>query len=288
MKLIKCIKGLSIAALLICLVGCSESGGGLGPTKPSSKGTIQVVNTKPKKCQFAVFEARLEDVTGEVSFSYDFGDGTKIETEEKFVEHIYVEAKEFTVIAKAFEDGKEIISENILVTVTDNGPECTYIALVNESAANLQTQDVGGLAKSIIKNTSGQLVHVYDKVLTGFAARLSPEAANTVGGLAEVSTMALSTPVGLSAIQKPPVGAWGLDRIDQRDRPLDGDYNYERTGKGVDIYILDTGLWINHQEFQGRVGLGRNVILMKIQIALMIVMAMVHMLQVLQQEQPLV
>ncbi len=257
MKLIKYLKWLIIAILLIYFVGCSQSGG--KPNKPTSKGTIQVVNTKPKKCEFAVFEAKLENVTGKVTFSYDFGDGTKTQTEELAVEHIYVEAKDFTVAAKAFEDGQEIISENIVVTVT-GGPECTYIALVDESSASLQTQDIGSVARSIISNADGQLIHVYDKVLTGFAARLSPEAANTVGGLAEVSTMALSTPVGLSAIQKPPAGAWGLDRIDQRDRPLDGNYSYERTGKGVDVYILDTGLWTNHQEFRGRVGLGRNIV----------------------------
>ena len=56
MKLTKYIKGLIIVVLLMYLAGCSTSGG--GPTKPSSKGTIQVVNTKPKKCEFAVFEAK--------------------------------------------------------------------------------------------------------------------------------------------------------------------------------------------------------------------------------------
>ncbi len=257
MKFTKCIKWLIILTLLIYFVGCSKSG--KRPIKPNSKGTIQAVNTKPKKCEIAEFEAKLESVTGKVSFSYDFGDGTNVQTEELSIEHIYVEAKSFTVTAKAFEDGKEIINDNIVVTVTD-GPECTYIALVDESATNLQTQDIDSVARNIISDADGELVHIYDKVLTGFAARLSPKAANTVGNLAEVSTLALSTPVGLSAIQKPPTGAWGLDRIDQRDRPLDGNYNYEGSGKGVSVYILDTGLWANHQEFQGRVGLGRNIV----------------------------
>lgn len=42
-----------------------------------------------------------------------------------------------------------------------------------------------------------------------------------------------------------------LDRIDQRGG-LDAFYNYPRTGTGVHVYIVDTGVWIQHNEFGGR------------------------------------
>jgi hypothetical protein len=42
-----------------------------------------------------------------------------------------------------------------------------------------------------------------------------------------------------------------LDRIDQRNG-LDAFYNYPRTGTGVHVYIVDTGVWIQHNEFGGR------------------------------------
>jgi len=45
---------------------------------------------------------------------------------------------------------------------------------------------------------------------------------------------------------------WGLDRVSERQVALDGDYQYEQTGKDVDAYIIDTGILTTHEEFEGR------------------------------------
>lgn len=49
---------------------------------------------------------------------------------------------------------------------------------------------------------------------------------------------------------------WGLDRVDQTSLPLDNNYHYKYTGKGVVVFIVDTGIRTSHVEFGGRASCG--------------------------------
>lgn len=53
---------------------------------------------------------------------------------------------------------------------------------------------------------------------------------------------------------------WGLDRLDQRELPLDGEYNSWNGGASADVYILGTGINSKQAEFGGRVGEGFSAI----------------------------
>ena len=51
---------------------------------------------------------------------------------------------------------------------------------------------------------------------------------------------------------------WGIDRV---DGTVDKKYTYTWSGKGVQVYVFDTGIMTTHDEFGGRARCGLNVVL---------------------------
>ena len=90
--------------------------------------------------------------------------------------------------------------------------------------------------------------------INGFAAKLSPSDVQRLRDDPEVLRVERDQPVAATTAQTNP--PWGLDRIDQRSRPLNNTYSYSSTGAGVTAYVIDTGIRSTHQQFGGRVGSG--------------------------------
>ena len=57
---------------------------------------------------------------------------------------------------------------------------------------------------------------------------------------------------GVSGQTNQPNPPWGLDRVDQKLRPLNNLYRYSSRGTGVTAYIIDTGILTTHADFGGR------------------------------------
>ncbi|MBZ9753628.1 S8 family peptidase [Deinococcus sp. HMF7604] len=132
-----------------------------------------------------------------------------------------------------------------------------YIVVLQDAAANLTVQDAGGLIRSLNLDPQGVTVqHLYTQTIQGFAAKLSAQNLATLRRDPRVKYIEQDGLMHMTATQ---TGAtWGLDRIDQRNLPLNGSYVYDATGSGLRAYIIDTGIRTTHTNFGGRAIWGTN------------------------------
>ncbi len=105
----------------------------------------------------------------------------------------------------------------------------------------------------------GRIHAEYTQALKGFGATLPKAALTAVRADAAIRFVEPDRTLQVAATQTP-VPSWGLDRVDQRPRRLDNRYGYEATGRGVTVFVVDTGIRSTHREFTGRIGTGYSVI----------------------------
>jgi len=106
------------------------------------------------------------------------------------------------------------------------------------------------IASDMAANFHGNIKHVYQNAINGFAAEMSEEDAQKLSEDFRVKFVEEDAVMTADATQTNP--PWGLDRIDQRNLPLSASYTYNFTGSGVRVYVIDTGIRTTHTQFGGR------------------------------------
>jgi subtilisin family serine protease len=140
----------------------------------------------------------------------------------------------------------------------------SYIVVLSDDAArgvdgtDLSVPSVSEVAQDMAFLYGARTTFVYDSALLGFAARMSADQAKDLSDDLRVAYVEEDQVMEAVVTQSP--ATWGLDRIDQRNRPLNNQYIYDRTGAGVHAYIIDTGIRTTHSQFSGRIGNGYSAI----------------------------
>ncbi|RZS36837.1 subtilisin family serine protease [Herbihabitans rhizosphaerae] len=130
-----------------------------------------------------------------------------------------------------------------------------YVVVLKDTAADAVDRlaakygaTVENRYRATIRGFSARMAETQAKRLAADSAVSSVEAVRTVKAPQPTSQPAPARQATRSA-----VSSWGLDRVNQRDLPLDGDSARPRDGgAGVTAYILDSGVRLTHEEFEGR------------------------------------
>jgi subtilisin family serine protease len=147
--------------------------------------------------------------------------------------HAKIKDKKYK-LATAFENNREAVDEVI---------EDEYLIMHDAGV------DPRALLKSMIKSGDAKITNEYT-LMNAFSVHMKKE--NLDLALKNLSNITIfENPVVTSTGFDSPVYAWGVDRSDQIVG-TNNQYQYERSGDNVDVYILDTGVYIEHNDFQGR------------------------------------
>ena len=122
----------------------------------------------------------------------------------------------------------------------NRGIDGHYIVVVKEGAD----------PRSVAAIVGAQTTHVWTAAVNGFSADLNQGQLNALRHNPNVELVEQDQVGGVTATQSSAV--WGLDRIDQRNRPLSTTYTYNTTATNVTAYIIDSGISTSHSNFGGR------------------------------------
>ncbi|REF96410.1 subtilisin family serine protease [Asanoa ferruginea] len=150
----------------------------------------------------------------------------------------------FAAPAAAAEPSGTVLSAGGDTAVADS-----YIVVFKNTT--VAKASVDGNASTLASRHGGKVIRTYRSALRGFELQATAAQAKRVAANPNVAYVEQNHTVHAFGTQTNPP-SWGLDRIDQRNLPLNQSYTYPNTASNVHAYIIDTGIRTTHQQFGGR------------------------------------
>ncbi|SDJ16772.1 Peptidase inhibitor I9 [Actinokineospora alba] len=104
-------------------------------------------------------------------------------------------------------------------------------------------------ASALTSRYGGRTERTFDTAVNGYVATMSDREARRLAADKSVAYVQANQRVKIS--EAPP--SYGLDRLDQRDLPLDDDFSVDSAAENVTAFVIDTGVDADHETFEGRV-----------------------------------
>ncbi len=147
---------------------------------------------------------------------------------------------------------------NILGANSATAVANSYIVVLKDTSG-LRSEGVPAAARRLAERNGGSIQFVYETALRGFATTMSESNARRLAADASVDYVQQNQTLTATATQPNPP-SWGLDRIDQRNLPLNNSYTDPSTASAVHAYVIDTGVRFTHSTFGGRATSGIDTI----------------------------